>query len=321
MNPEKCYNEAIDRIQEAYDRLKQPIIEKNIQTLKSKKLKKILPKSNVSKLDYFKMIEKAKKLIIEGEIFQVVPSQRFSAPFKLPPFSLYRTLRRMNPSPFLYFLDFHIDNDYFSVVGSSPEILVRLRNKVVTVRPIAGTRPRGKSHAEDEFLKKDLLSDPKELSEHLMLLDLGRNDVGKVSKVGTVKVTEKMIVEYYSHVMHIVSNVEGKIKPEYDAIDALMAGFPAGTVSGAPKIRALEIINELETDSREIYAGCVGYFSANGSMDTCIALRTAIIKNEIMYVQAGGGIVADSQPDSEYQETYNKAQALFRAAEEAFKMN
>ena len=320
INPKNNYINALNRIKDSYERLKEPI-DINIQKIKNKKLNKIKPKSNITRLDYYKMIEKAKKLILEGEIFQVVPSQRYSAPFELPPFSLYRTLRRLNPSPFLYFLDFDVDKDIFSVVGSSPEILVRLRNNKVTVRPIAGTRPRGKNLAEDEFLRNDLLSDPKELSEHLMLLDLGRNDVGKVSKIGSVKVTEKMIVEYYSHVMHIVSNVEGEIRPEFEAIDALMAGFPAGTVSGAPKIRALEIIDELEKDGREVYAGCVGYFSANGSMDTCIALRTAIIKNGVMYVQAGGGIVADSKPDSEYQETYNKAQALFRAAEEAFKMN
>ena len=206
---------------------------------------------------------------------------------------------------------------YFSVVGSSPEILVRLRDNTVTIRPLAGTRKRGSTSAEDQALAKDLLSDPKERAEHLMLLDLGRNDVGRVAKIGTVNVTEQMVIEYYSHVMHLVSNVEGKIDPKYDALEALMAGFPAGTVSGAPKVRAMEIIDELENEQRGIYAGCVGYFAANGTMDTCIALRTAVVKDQVMYIQAGGGIVADSDPESEYQESYNKAQALLRAAEEA----
>lgn len=271
------------------------------------------PQSNMSQDEFHAMVEKAKDYILAGDVFQVVLSQRFEVPFRLPPFALYRSLRRLNPSPFLFYLDF----GGFSIVGSSPEILVRLRDGKVTIRPIAGTRPRGKDTAEDKALADDLLSDPKELAEHLMLLDLGRNDVGRVSQVGTVNVTEQMTVEYYSHVMHIVSNVEGNISPDYDALQALSAGFPAGTVSGAPKVRAMEIIDELEPDRRGVYAGCIGYFGANGDMDTCIALRTAVVKDGRMYVQAGGGIVYDSSPEGEFQESCNKARALLRAAEEA----
>ncbi|MFO1036592.1 MAG: anthranilate synthase component I [Geminicoccaceae bacterium] len=271
------------------------------------------PRSNVTPEAYYDFVERAKEYIRAGDIFQVVPSQRFSLAFELPPFALYRALRRLNPSPFLFFLDL----DGYALVGSSPEILVRLRDGTVTVRPIAGTRRRGANRAEDEALAAELLADPKELAEHLMLLDLGRNDVGRVAQIGTVRVTEKMIVEYYSHVMHIVSNVEGKIRPELDALDALIAGFPAGTVSGAPKIRAMEIIEELESERRGFYGGCVGYFSADGNMDTCIALRTALVKDGTMYVQAGGGVVYDSDPKAEYEETVNKARALIRAAEEA----
>jgi anthranilate synthase component 1 len=273
------------------------------------------PVSNMPKDDYFAMIEKAKEYILAGDIFQVVLGQRFSVPFDMQALSLYRALRRLNPSPFLFLLNFAD----FSVVGSSPEILVRVRDDKVTIRPIAGTRPRGKDRAEDLALEEDLLADPKELSEHLMLLDLGRNDVGRVAKVGTVKVTDQMIVEHYSHVMHIVSNVEGDLDPAYDAVSALFAGFPAGTVSGAPKVRAMEIIDELEPLRRGIYAGCIGYFGADGQMDTCITLRTAIVKDGTMYVQAGGGIVADSDPEAEFQESCNKAKALLRAAEEAVK--
>ncbi len=271
------------------------------------------PLSNTGKDHYFSMVKKAQDYILAGDIFQVVLSQRFSQPFSLPPFSLYRALRRTNPSPFLYFLNF---ND-FSVIGSSPEILVRLRDNEITMRPIAGTRRRGKNTSEDLELAADLLADPKELAEHLMLLDLGRNDVGRVSKVGSIDITQKMIIEYYSHVMHIVSEVRGEIDPKYDALQALAAGFPAGTVSGAPKIRAMEIINELEVSKRGIYAGGVGYFSADGSMDTCIILRTAILKDNMMYVQSGAGIVADSTPQGEYAECEAKAQALFSAAKEA----
>lgn len=271
------------------------------------------PGSNMSREQFHAMVRKGKEYILAGDIFQVVLSQRFEVPFKLPPFSLYRALRRLNPSPFLYFLDF----GGFSVVGSSPEILVRMRDGTVTIRPIAGTRRRGKDRDEDKALAEDLLADPKELAEHLMLLDLGRNDVGRVAKVGSVRVTEKMMIERYSHVMHIVSNVEGKLDPRFDAMDALFAGFPAGTVSGAPKVRAMEIIDELEPDRRGVYAGCIGYFGATGEMDTCIALRTAVVKDGHMYVQAGGGIVADSDPEAEFQESCNKARALVRAAEEA----
>lgn len=271
------------------------------------------PQSNMTKNAFHAMVNKAKEYILAGDIFQTVLSQRFEVPFSLPPFALYRSLRRLNPSPFLFYLDF----GGFSIVGSSPEILVRLRDGKVTIRPIAGTRPRGKDAAEDKALAEDLLSDPKELAEHLMLLDLGRNDVGRVAKIGTVKVTEQMTVEYYSHVMHIVSNVEGEISSDCDALQALAAGFPAGTVSGAPKVRAMEIIDELEPDRRGVYAGCIGYFGANGDMDTCIALRTAVVKDGKMYVQAGGGIVYDSSPEGEFQESCNKARALLRAAEEA----
>ncbi|MSO92117.1 MAG: anthranilate synthase component I [Rhodospirillales bacterium] len=271
------------------------------------------PRSNTGRDGYHAMVKKAKEYIRAGDIFQVVVSQRFQVPFALSPFSLYRALRRLNPSPFLFFLDF----GPFAVVGSSPEILVRVRGGKVTIRPIAGTRPRGKTPAEDQALSQDLLSDPKELAEHLMLLDLGRNDVGRVAKVGSVRVTERNLVEYYSHVMHIVSNVEGGLDLQFDAVDALLAGFPAGTVSGAPKVRAMEIIDELESERRGIYAGCIGYFGANGEMDTCIALRTAVVKDGAMYVQAGGGIVADSDPEAEYQESCNKARALLRAAEDA----
>jgi anthranilate synthase component 1 len=273
------------------------------------------PTANLSEADYCRMVEKAKEYILAGDIFQVVLSQRLTVPFRLPPFALYRALRRTNPSPFLVFLDL----GDFALVCSSPEILVRMRDGTVTVRPIAGTRRRGVDPAEDAALAAELLSDPKELAEHLMLLDLGRNDVGRVCQAGTVKVTERNIIERYSHVMHIVSNVEGRLAANFDAMDALFAGFPAGTVSGAPKIRALQIIEELEPDRRGIYGGCIGYFSANGSLDTCIALRTALVRNGEMTVQAGAGIVADSVPESEHQECRNKARALLRAAEEAVK--
>jgi anthranilate synthase component 1 len=271
------------------------------------------PTSNTLPGDYRKMVLRAKEYIAAGDVFQVVLAQRFEAPYALPPFSLYRALRRVNPSPYLYFLDF----GGFAVTGSSPEILVKVQNGTVTIRPIAGTRPRGASPHEDKALEDELLADPKERAEHLMLLDLGRNDVGRVTEIGTVKVTDQFFVERYSHVMHIVSNVEGRLGDKHDAIDALAAGFPAGTVSGAPKVRAMEIIDELEKEKRGLYAGAVGYFSAAGEMDTCIVLRTALVKDGVMYVQAGAGIVADSNPESEQQECVNKAKALFRAAEEA----
>jgi anthranilate synthase component 1 len=270
-------------------------------------------KSNTTPDEYRAMVQKAKDYILAGDIFQVVLSQRFEAPFTLPPFSLYRALRRVNPAPFLYFLDF----GGYAVAGSSPEILVRLRGGTVTIRPIAGTRPRGETPHEDKAMEEQLLADPKERAEHLMLLDLGRNDVGRVSKIGSVKVTDQFFIERYSHVMHIVSNVEGTLSEKHDALDALAAGFPAGTVSGAPKVRAMQIIDELEKEKRGLYAGCVGYFSAAGEMDSCIILRTALIKDGVMYAQAGAGIVADSDPASEQAECVNKAKALFRAAEEA----
>jgi anthranilate synthase component I len=269
--------------------------------------------SNTTHADYLGMVEKAKDYIRAGDIFQVVPSQRFRRAFSLPPFALYRALRRLNPSPFLYFLNF----PGFAIVGSSPEILVRLRNSKVTIRPIAGTRPRGKTADEDIRLAEELMVDPKERAEHLMLLDLGRNDVGRVAETGTVKVTDQFFIERYSHVMHLVSNVEGTIRPGFDSVDALVAGFPAGTLSGAPKVRAMEIIDELEKEKRGVYAGAVGYFAANGAMDTCIVLRTAVVKDGVMYVQAGGGVVADSDPEAEFQETVNKARALMAAADEA----
>ena len=266
-------------------------------------------KSNTSKSKFLKMISKAKKYIKIGDIFQVVLSQRFETKLTKKPLEIYKKLRITNPSPFMYFFNF----EDFQIIGASPEILVRLRDKMITVRPIAGTRPRGKNSAEDNFFAKDLLKDTKELSEHLMLLDLGRNDAGKVSKIGTIKVTESFTIEKYSHVMHIVSNVMGVYNKKYSKFKSLLAGFPAGTVSGAPKIRAMEIIDELETTRRKVYAGGIGYFSANGEFDTCIALRTAVAKNKKFYVQAGAGIVADSDPIKEYEETVNKAKALLNA--------
>ncbi|NBU14694.1 MAG: anthranilate synthase component I, partial [Alphaproteobacteria bacterium] len=269
--------------------------------------------SNTTEPEFLAMVEKAKDYIRAGDIFQVVLSQRFDAPFALPPFALYRALRRVNPSPYLSYLDF----DGFQIVCSSPEILVRVRQGKVTIRPIAGTRPRGKTEAEDRALGQELLADEKECAEHLMLLDLGRNDVGRVAKTGSVEVTGSFFLEHYSHVMHIVSNVEGALDEKYDVIDALAAGFPAGTVSGAPKIRAMQIIDELEREKRGPYGGCIGYFGANGEMDTCIVLRTAIVKDGKMHVQAGAGIVYDSNPKSEQQECIAKSKALFRAADEA----
>jgi len=270
-------------------------------------------KSNTTAAEFAAMVRRGKEYIAAGDVFQVVLSQRFEAPFALPPFSLYRALRRVNPAPFLYFLNFGA----FAIAGSSPEILVRVRDRTVTIRPIAGTRARGASPHEDKDLEIELLADPKERAEHLMLLDLGRNDVGRVARIGSVTVTDQFFIERYSHVMHIVSNVEGTLAAGRDALDALAAGFPAGTVSGAPKVRAMQIIDELEKEKRGLYAGCVGYFSAAGEMDTCIVLRTALIKDGMMYVQAGAGIVADSDPEREQQECVNKAKALFRAAEEA----
>ncbi|HJU33120.1 MAG TPA: anthranilate synthase component I [Hyphomicrobiaceae bacterium] len=271
------------------------------------------PTSNTAPDEFKGMVARAKDYIAAGDIFQVVLAQRYSAPFSLPSFALYRALRRTNPSPFL----FHLDFGAFSLVGSSPEILVRVRDGEVTIRPLAGTRRRGVTPEEDKALEAELLSDPKERAEHLMLLDLGRNDVGRVAAIGTVKVTESFQVERYSHVMHIVSHVLGRLDRQHDVVDALMAGFPAGTLSGAPKVRAMEIIDELEKEKRGPYAGCVGYFSADGEMDSCIVLRTALVKDGTVYVQAGAGIVADSDPDAEQLECEYKARALFKAAEEA----
>ena len=270
--------------------------------------------SNMTKAEYLEVVRRAKEYIAAGDVFQVVPSQRFRRPFTLPPFALYRALRRLNPSPFLYFLSM----PGFQIAGSSPEVLVRLRDNKVTIRPIAGTRVRGKTPEEDKALAEELLADPKERAEHLMLIDLGRNDVGRVAKTGAVKVTDSFFIERYSHVMHIVSNVEGELREGLDAVDALAAGLPAGTLTGAPKIRAMEIIDEFEKEKRGLaYAGAIGYFAADGTMDTCIVLRTALLKDGMMYVQAGGGIVADSVPEAEYQETVNKSKALLDAAEEA----
>ncbi|WP_298967440.1 anthranilate synthase component I [uncultured Methylobacterium sp.] len=271
------------------------------------------PVSNTAPEAFRGMVARAKEYIAAGDIFQVVLSQRFEAPFALPAFALYRALRRVNPAPFLCYLDFV----GFQIVCSSPEILVRVRDGAVTIRPIAGTRRRGATPEEDRALAEDLLADPKERSEHLMLLDLGRNDVGRVAEIGSVRVTDSFFLEYYSQVMHIVSNVEGRLDPRHDALAALAAGFPAGTVSGAPKVRAMQIVDELEREKRGPYGGCIGYFGADGQMDTCIVLRTAVVKDGRMHVQAGAGIVHDSDPESEQQECVNKARALFRAAEEA----
>jgi anthranilate synthase component 1 len=305
------YAQAIERLTAVVDSFDRPLA-KDQASMPDGPIE-VAPTSNTDAADYGRMVMAAKDYIAAGDIFQVVLSQRFEAPFGLAPFALYRAVRRVNPAPFLFFLDYGA----FAVVGSSPEILVRTRGDTVTIRPIAGTRRRGETPHEDKALEEELLADPKERAEHLMLLDLGRNDVGRVASIGTVDVTDQFFVERYSQVMHIVSNVEGKLDGKYDSLDALAAGFPAGTVSGAPKVRAMEIIDELEKDKRGLYAGCVGYFSAAGDMDTCIALRTALVKDGKMYVQAGAGIVADSNPAFEQQECVNKAKALFRAAEEA----
>ena len=306
-----AYSRAIDRLTQIQDTLET----KSAHASSVNEFEAIFASatSNMAPEDYMAMVTRAKDYIGAGDIFQVVLSQRFATRFDLQPFALYRALRRINPAPFLYFLNF----GDFAVAGSSPEILVRVREGEVTIRPIAGTRPRGTTPEEDKRLAAELLADTKERAEHLMLLDLGRNDVGRVAETSSVRVTDSFFLEYYSQVMHIVSNVVGRLDAKHDSIDALMAGFPAGTVSGAPKVRAMEIIDELEAEKRGIYAGCIGYFAANGEMDTCIALRTAIVKDGMMYVQAGAGIVADSVPASEQAECENKARALFRAAEEA----
>ena len=312
--PGGSYDKAVERIDAVVHDLSLPISSNVIEDIETPVIE---PKLGTTLSAFSDRVKKAKDYILSGDIFQVVIGQRLSAPLPASDFALYRSLRRMNPSPFLYFLNF----EDHSIIGSSPEILVRLRDGVVTIRPIAGTRPRGKTHAEDIQHEKDLLADPKECAEHLMLLDLGRNDVGRVSKAGTVRVTERFTIERYSHVMHIVSNVEGDILDKHDAISALFAGFPAGTVSGAPKVRAMEIIDELEIEKRGIYAGAVGYISSNGDMDTAIALRTGIVKDGTLHVRAGAGIVMDSVPKSEFEETLHKAAALFRAAEQSVKFD
>lgn len=311
VSADDAYLAASQRLWEATDRLNAPL--PHLPTLDQGAHAPPNPVSNTSPEDYLAMVAKAKDYIAAGDVFQVVLSQRFTAPFTLPSFALYRALRRVNPSPFLYYLNF----EGFAIVGSSPEILVRVRDGEVTIRPIAGTRPRGATGEEDAALADELLADAKERAEHLMLLDLGRNDIGRVAEIGSIRVTDSFFLEYYSHVMHIVSNVVGKLDEKHDAIDSLTAAFPAGTLSGAPKVRAMEIIDELEKDKRGAYAGCVGYFSANGDMDTCIVLRTSLVKEGEMHVQAGAGIVADSIPESEQAECINKARALFKAAEEA----
>ena len=309
-------DEKINNYQKKYYEIKLELSKLLIQSskkslikLNTSKLNKINVKSNTSKNKFLSMVNKAKEYIKLGDIFQVVLSQRFEAKLTKKPLEIYKKLRVTNPSPFMYFFNF---ND-FQIIGASPEILVRLRDNKITVRPIAGTRPRGKTLAQDKFYAKDLLKDKKELSEHLMLLDLGRNDAGKVSQINSVKVTESFVIEKYSHVMHIVSNVIGKYNKKFSKFKSLLAGFPAGTVSGAPKIRAMEIIDELESSKRKVYAGGIGYFSANGEFDTCIALRTAVAKKDKFYVQAGAGIVADSMPKKEYEETVNKAKALINS--------
>ena len=308
-----AFDRAAERIEEAVGDLAAPV------TLSRDAARDVdvnsidVPRSNTPPERYVEMTETAKEHIAAGDIFQVVLSQRFEAPFPLPPIELYRSLRRLNPSPFLFILNF----DEYALVGSSPEILVRVKDREVTIRPIAGTRPRGADSAQDRQYEADLLSDPKERAEHLMLLDLGRNDVGRSCKIGSVKVTDQFIVERYSHVMHIVSNVTGELRDDLHPVDAVAAGFPAGTVTGAPKIRAMEIIDELECEARGPYGGAIGYFSAGGDVDTCIALRTALVKGGTMFVQAGAGIVADSVPSLEHAECQNKARALFAAAKSA----
>jgi anthranilate synthase component 1 len=323
----QAYAAAQARLQRVWRALERPLPRRPAATPSHGE---VTPVSNTTPDEYRALVERCKAYTRAGDIFQVVPSQRFSAPFTLPAFALYRSLRRLNPSPFLYYLSF----GDFQVVGSSPEILVRKRGETITIRPIAGTRPRGATPAEDHANELELLADPKERAEHLMLVDLARNDLGRIAKRGGgdgnnaalagpgskhVRVTDSFVIERYSHVMHIVSNVEGELRDGLTALDALIAGFPHGTVSGAPKIRAMEIINEVEKHKRGIYAGGVGYFGAGGDMDTCIALRTGIVKDGKLSVQAGGGVVLDSDPEAELQETLHKSRALFRAASEAWR--
>ncbi len=305
-----AYSRAGERLSDAVSDLSAPLA---VAPAEARAAADVAVASNTPEADFLAMVGRAKEHIAAGDIFQVVLSQRFERPFAAPPFELYRALRRTNPSPFLFFLNFA----NFALVGSSPEILVRVRSGEITIRPIAGTRARGATPEEDKALEEDLLADPKERAEHLMLLDLGRNDVGRAAAIGSVKVTESFAVERYSHVMHLVSNVVGRLADGVDPVDAVAAGFPAGTVTGAPKIRAMEIIDALERDARGPYGGAIGYFSADGNVDTCIALRTAVVANGVMRVQAGAGIVADSDPKAEHVECENKAKALFAAAKAA----
>jgi anthranilate synthase component 1 len=310
LNPRAAYAQAAERVMDAVRDLDRtpPAASRDLGDLAPGE-----PVSNTSHARYLAMVEEAKALIRAGDIFQVVPSQRWAQKFDLPPFALYRALRRTNPSPYMFYFNF----GGFQVIGASPEILVRVKGDTVTIRPIAGTRPRGRTPSEDLALEHELLADPKERAEHLMLLDLGRNDVGRVAKIGSVDPNEQFIIERYSHVMHIVSNVDGKLSPDQDALSALLAGLPAGTVSGAPKVRAMQIIDELEAEKRGVYGGGVGYFAAGGDMDICIALRTAVVKDGTLYIQAGGGVVYDSDPEAEFQESVNKAKALTQAARDA----
>lgn len=308
----QAYEQAVERVVTAVKKIEFQQIDHQ-RILDTTQQSSVDATSNFTKSEFIKVVERAKQYIREGDIFQVVPSQRWKQTFELPPFSLYRALRRTNPSPFMFFINF----GEFQVIGASPELLVRVFDQEVTVRPIAGTRPRGGNAVEDERLAKDLLKDEKELAEHLMLLDLGRNDVGRVSRIGTVRATETFVLEHYSHVMHIASHIVGELKEGEDSLSALLAGLPAGTVSGAPKVRAMEIIDELENEKRGVYAGGVGYFSVNGDMDMCIALRTAVLKGNQLYIHAGGGIVHDSDPNVEWQETLDKAAALRGAAQDA----
>ncbi|MFT5067389.1 MAG: anthranilate synthase component 1 [Reinekea sp.] len=305
-----AYAQAAERVMDAQRALDRTL---PAQRALSESAETAAPVSNFTHQGYLDAVETAKDYIRAGDIFQVVPSQRWTQEFRETPFSLYRSLRRTNPSPYMFYFNF----GGYQVIGASPEILVQVKGPQVTIRPIAGTRPRGATPEEDAALEADLLADKKELAEHLMLLDLGRNDTGKVSKIGTVKPTEQFIVERYSHVMHIVSNVVGELADDQDCLSAFFAGMPAGTVSGAPKVRAMEIIDELEPEKRGVYGGGCGYFSANGDMDMCIALRTAVLQDEKLYIQAGGGVVFDSDPEAEYQETVHKSNAIRKAAADA----
>ena len=308
---EQAYKKGSKRLEQLIRQLQDSV--PRIPLAKPSVVKESDFKSGFTEEKFKQAVLKAKDYIVEGDVMQVVLSQRMSIPFSAPPLDLYRSLRSLNPSPYMYYLDL----GDFHIVGSSPEILVQVEDETVTVRPIAGTRPRGETHEQDKQLEEDLLNDPKEVAEHLMLIDLGRNDIGRIAQTGTVDVTDKMIIERYSHVMHIVSNVAAKIKPDISAMDTLRATFPAGTLSGAPKIRAMEIIDELEPVKRGVYGGAVGYLSWNGNMDTAIAIRTAVIKDQVLHIQAGAGVVYDSVPQSEWDETMNKGRAVFKAVEQA----